>query len=325
MQRIATSTRVLGLFGIGKDGFQDGSPSTGAPSTQLQAAWFNAVQEEIARFIEYCGLALDGTFTQLLAAIRLLLQRGAETYAVDAGAANALVVAPSPALTAVPADGLALRVKVAASNTGATTLTLMAGTPAAAVAAVAVTRRDGTPLLPGDLVAGQVAHLTAQGGQFQLGNQVPGTAGIGQAGVIPIASAALVAAGTDNTAAVTAATIGLATMPISKGDYKVGGSSTNVLVLSSAQVIACVPAANNPNGVWVRTTGMANSDAVYALYADATPPASNRDTSKREFFAGGTGSSLQSPLFVPAGLTLYLAVGPYSTNQGNVFLTYDIL
>lgn len=50
--------------------FSDGDPGIGQPGTRMDAAWANAVQEEIAGFIESRGLVLTkGDHTQLAAAI----------------------------------------------------------------------------------------------------------------------------------------------------------------------------------------------------------------------------------------------------------------
>lgn len=71
MQRIATATRSVALFGPGKDGFTEGNVLSGLPATSLSAEWFNAVQEEIAAVIEGAGIALNGASnTQLLSAIQ---------------------------------------------------------------------------------------------------------------------------------------------------------------------------------------------------------------------------------------------------------------
>lgn len=70
MKRIDTATKAVDLFGAGKHGFQDGNPSLGVPATQLTAALFNNVQEEIARVVEAAGITLDGSvYTQLLSAL----------------------------------------------------------------------------------------------------------------------------------------------------------------------------------------------------------------------------------------------------------------
>lgn len=59
MQRITTATRKLDLFGPGKDGFTSGNVNSKIAPTQLEAKWFNNVQEEVANFIESLGLTLD--------------------------------------------------------------------------------------------------------------------------------------------------------------------------------------------------------------------------------------------------------------------------
>ena len=59
MQRIDTLTAAADLHGKGKNGFTDGDPATGLAATELAAAWFNAVQEELANIIELSGGTLD--------------------------------------------------------------------------------------------------------------------------------------------------------------------------------------------------------------------------------------------------------------------------
>jgi hypothetical protein len=71
MHRIDTATAEPDLFGAGKDGFRDGSPP-GTGSTRLDAAWFNAVQEELANAIESVGAALPSSSDNtLLKTLRL--------------------------------------------------------------------------------------------------------------------------------------------------------------------------------------------------------------------------------------------------------------
>lgn len=54
--------------------FSDGDAGLGLPGTTLDAAFLNAVQEEIAGTVEAAGVTLEkGTNTQLLAAIRALI------------------------------------------------------------------------------------------------------------------------------------------------------------------------------------------------------------------------------------------------------------
>jgi hypothetical protein len=81
MWRIKTPTRQIGKFPINpppgsiRDAFTNGNPQLGLPSTQLEADWFDMVQEEIANCIELSGEGLqlpvaDGsTYNQLHRAI----------------------------------------------------------------------------------------------------------------------------------------------------------------------------------------------------------------------------------------------------------------
>jgi hypothetical protein len=59
MFRITTDTAVADKWGPGKPGFGDGNPAAGTPSTQLNADWFDYVQEEISNVIEMFGGTLD--------------------------------------------------------------------------------------------------------------------------------------------------------------------------------------------------------------------------------------------------------------------------
>jgi hypothetical protein len=86
MQRIDTSTKATDLFGSGKHGFRDGDPVAGTPATRLNAAWFNALQEEVANVVEGAGIALDpSSRTQLLAAIGALIAAAGSAYVQRAG------------------------------------------------------------------------------------------------------------------------------------------------------------------------------------------------------------------------------------------------
>lgn len=77
MHRIDTATKALDLFGAGKHGYKDGNKALGISATDLDAAMFNAVQEEIVGVIEAAGIALvKGDYTQLTSAIRRMITGG---------------------------------------------------------------------------------------------------------------------------------------------------------------------------------------------------------------------------------------------------------
>lgn len=85
MQRINTSTADTNKFGAGKNGFKDGDFGEGIVATQLEAEWYDQVQEEIAGVIEGTGIALDvNDKHQLLAAV-LAIATGTWTVGADYG------------------------------------------------------------------------------------------------------------------------------------------------------------------------------------------------------------------------------------------------
>lgn len=87
MQRIDTATAAANLFGAGKPGFTDGDPTNGVSPTYLDAAMFNALQEEICGVIEETGAALNpAIYNQLLTAIQALItaaEGGSGSFALN--------------------------------------------------------------------------------------------------------------------------------------------------------------------------------------------------------------------------------------------------
>ncbi|RVU74729.1 gp53-like domain-containing protein [Pantoea dispersa] len=122
MHRIDTSTAQVDKFGSGKNGFTGGNPQTGELPTALDENFFDSVQEEICNVIEGAGIALaKGTRNQLLSALKLLPRLSNLAFYTDTGAANAIVISSTPAITAL-VDGQAFDIACAAANTGAVTL-----------------------------------------------------------------------------------------------------------------------------------------------------------------------------------------------------------
>lgn len=74
MHRIDTPTAQKDKFGAGKNGYTDGNPQVGTPATDLNAAMFDAMQEEICGVIESQGIVLaTGDNGQLLKALQAML------------------------------------------------------------------------------------------------------------------------------------------------------------------------------------------------------------------------------------------------------------
>lgn len=74
MHRIDTATKAPDLFGAGKHGFKDGDKANAISATDLTAAFFNDIQENLAGVVEAAGIALvKGDYTQLRQAIQTMI------------------------------------------------------------------------------------------------------------------------------------------------------------------------------------------------------------------------------------------------------------
>lgn len=101
--------------------FHDGNQATGAIGTFLAAAWHNAVQEELAGFIEGAGIVLDPTSNSQLAKAFTARLIGAVPL-VDDGAVNAYATTNFVPLTAQTlVHGVRQRVTIATTNNGPST------------------------------------------------------------------------------------------------------------------------------------------------------------------------------------------------------------
>lgn len=148
MHRIDTATKAPDLFGAGKDGFKDGDKASGIAATDLTAAFFNDVQENIAGVIEGAGDALvKGDGAQVLTAIRRLFQKAAAVSAAASGTVDAITANFTPAIAAL-SDHLLLIVRAGGANTS-TTPTF---TPASAtIAAKTIVKGHNQALVAGDI------------------------------------------------------------------------------------------------------------------------------------------------------------------------------
>lgn len=152
--------------------FRDCSTPAADDGTDIQAAWLNS----LAAGLRALARANGGTVADptvkivpenglddnlLIKAIQHLIQRGQPTFALDTGAANALVVTLSPAPPELK-DGMQIRVRVAHDVTGPSTINPngFGNKP--------IVHGDGAPLAALDMRAGQSAVLEYYGGSFQL-------------------------------------------------------------------------------------------------------------------------------------------------------------
>jgi hypothetical protein len=156
MLRIDTPNRALDLFGAGKDGFRDGNKVAGINATEFDAAFCNAIQEELAGVIEGAGITLNpASNAQLLAAVHALIEARVGDFALDTGAANAYVMALNPTIAAYTGD-FDFAIKIANAPTGASTINFGGG-------AVPLVNDQGGAIVandfaPGSVLRGQYIH-----------------------------------------------------------------------------------------------------------------------------------------------------------------------
>lgn len=157
-------------FGAADTFFLDCSSPTADDGTEYQASFFNAILANLRSLVRGNGqtaasadiVTQDNTDDSLfLKAVNQLIQRGQPNYAVDTGAANALVIAPTPALAEWKA-GVRMFIKAAANNSGPATVT------SGALPAINVVRRDGSALLDSDIIAASYQEYFCDGTSLRL-------------------------------------------------------------------------------------------------------------------------------------------------------------
>lgn len=187
MHRIDTATAEPDLFGAGKDGFRDGT-APGVGSTRLDAAFFNALQEEPATVVESSGLVLvKGDHGQLLAALEareILAALGCgRVVTPGSGTADlsqvtmALVPSYGPLVVAAGVDGSDVYT-VTSANGGITWVVPASGMPAIGADGV---RCVGLSSATDDFIIGRAAGkwVHARAGSTAAANS--GTTGSGGA------------------------------------------------------------------------------------------------------------------------------------------------
>jgi len=106
------------------------------------------------------GATWDNVTPTIPASVVTAIQQQAYVYAADTDTANALVVSQTP--TPTIAAGSLVVVKVAHTNTGASTIAVNGGS------ATAITKNGTTALSGGELNAGQIVFLVSDGTEYQL-------------------------------------------------------------------------------------------------------------------------------------------------------------
>jgi hypothetical protein len=137
--------------------YVNGNPATGTMGSIPPAEAIEFPQREIANLITGTGVtATNADPNQLAKAI----QSGRLYYGLDSGSANHMVCALVPTPPSLR-KGMFCFIEVAADNTGASDLTTNG-------VSAGVTRRDGTPLVLGDLKMGQMCLLCYDGVRWQM-------------------------------------------------------------------------------------------------------------------------------------------------------------
>lgn len=124
------------------------------------------------------------------------IQAQTQNYAVDSGTANHIIAAYSPVITS-HLVGTPLRVKVSHTCTGPTDFNPGPG-------AVSVTGPDGSALVANDVINNGIYEMIYNGVTYQMNPVIATTT---RAGVAPLATNAVAAAGTDPLAIITPATL----------------------------------------------------------------------------------------------------------------------
>lgn len=127
----------------------DGDPLAPIPPTLPGAFWFHQMGEEIRAVLTAAGITPSTADTaQLLLAIEKLIEARSGNYALDTGAANAYVIALSPAITAYTGN-FSGSFKAVNANNGACTLNAGGGV-------IPLVNDVGGALVLGDILAGDV-------------------------------------------------------------------------------------------------------------------------------------------------------------------------
>lgn len=284
--------------------------------------------------------AVTAAFDKLPASALLASDR--VTYAPATGSANALQL--SLPLVAAYTDGMSIRFKPSATNTGPTTLQVNA------LGARAIRRSTGDDLNPGDLVAGTIHEVAYNGANFELLTAVQSDVAEANAAANLAAARALQAtnAASDAAASATAAATSAA------GAAGAVGAAIGVTVQgydADLQGIASTPFFDNEapirrGGIWTKFTvsNFANTllaalDApamravlgLGAVATDSTVPVTRGGTGGNSQFAGRAGLGLGTAAVLNGEATATLLrlggtqilVGTFVTNgSGSFTLTF---
>lgn len=130
-----------------------GNPSIGQAPTKGGAFWFHQMGEEMRNIITAVGMTPSTSdLTQLLVAIETLIEARSGNYTIETGAANAYVIALSPAIAAYTGN-FSGSFKASHANTGASTLNAGGG-------AIALVNDVAGALVSGDIAINSIVSYS---------------------------------------------------------------------------------------------------------------------------------------------------------------------
>ncbi len=142
-------------------GWANNDPTKSTPPTISDPDMLNAIMAEFKTILDAAGITMNkGNVGQLLAALRVVFPVGGY-YAVDSGTANTVAVTLSPAPGALT-SGMLIYIKIAATNSGASTLNTNGLGP------VAIHNPDSSALTSGQLTVGDIVEVIYTGSVWTL-------------------------------------------------------------------------------------------------------------------------------------------------------------
>ena len=262
----------IGLPSPGR--FQNAAPSSGIEGSIVNADFFEAVQGELLNLQDEAGLTRNSAdLTQILQALR---SGKIEAFA-DTGSADALVVTPRTAYTAL---GLGVPIRVLKNSApNATT------TPTLSVNGLVrqIVKEDGSALAVGDLPGGSLFSVVSDGSKFRV-------VGLRKSDAAAAASTAITNSNTVNTA-----TTNIINKNSDAGLTSISAFTANNVGVSDIAVV--------PNFTLIQSTGFFSGAT--AVRVNGSGAIRNNTSSN-----GVAGATLRWGLY-DASTSTVVAYGPY--------------
>lgn len=262
------------------------------------------------------GTAWQNVTPLLSAASISAIQQEKYVYAADTGAVNALAVSLSPAPTIVA--GSLVVVKVANTNTGASTIAVNGGT------ATAITKEGSTALSGGEMKAGQIIFLAYDGTEYQLIGAI--SSGGGGGTVTSVAVAVPSRQSVSGSPITSSGTITISDNNESANEFFAGPSSGSAAAPGFRTIVAAdLPVATTsalgavkPDGTTITISGGVISSSgggggITAQFGTANPNGVNTPAYVQSNSAGNATSVTTSSSVTSGNLLVVVAYAPGAT------------